>query len=205
MKAVMTLHLKCVCSSLILSLLALSPVWGQVRSAAVINGDCDIAAVHLKLVREAGGGCTTAAVSIMAELLPKLRKSAARPQPTGRILQSTRAEGAVPTGTPGQAEAVPGVQPTAAAAASLSAVGTDSGSKAIVAISLNPATLFGGTDSATVAKWSRVADFTLLVPMSKESPGAASVAGLRYLGVRGKLNLSGISVGESLLSRMNPA
>jgi hypothetical protein len=121
------------------------------------------------------------------------------------MVQSARSEGASATGTPAQAEAVPGVQPTAVAAASLSAAGTDSGSKTIAAISLNPATLFAGTDSATVAKWSRVGDFTLLVPLSKEAPGVADVVGLRYLGVRGRLNLTGITEGDGLLSEMDDA
>jgi hypothetical protein len=45
---------------------------------------------------------------------------------------------------------------------------------------------------------------TVLVPLSKE-PGVRDVVGLRYLGLRGRLNLTGITSGDALLSEMDQA
>ena len=177
--------------------------WAQVRTAEEANPDC--AKVLAELPGKFTGTCTTLSALLTTSILDKIRNSDEAPAVTPRLVQSVRSEGATATGTPAQAEAVPSIQPTAVAAASLAAAGTDSGSKTIAAISLNPATLFGGTDTATVAKWSRVGDFTLLVPLSKESPGVADVVGLRYLGVRGRLNLTGITAGDGLLDEMDEA
>ena len=145
------------------------------------------------------GSCAGLATYLADSISSRVRTSDPAWRPTPKDLQSTRAGGATAAGTPAQAEAVPGVRPTAVAAASLAAAGTDSGSKTITAISINPATLFGGADNAAAAKWSRFGDLTILVPLTA---GAPSVAGLSYLGMRVRMNITGISAGDALLTEM---
>ncbi len=123
-------------------------------------------------------------------------------QPTPRKLQSMRSNEADVSGVPGQSQAAPTAQPTGLAAANVSAAGTDQGTSAIAAISINPLTLLGGTDTAAAAKWSRLTDLTVLIPVSSAngSPGR-----LGYFGLRGRLNLTGVSAGERLLSNVDSA
>lgn len=107
------------------------------------------------------------------------------------------------SGVPGQSDAVPSAQPTALASANVSAVGTDHGTKTLAAISLNPFMLFGSSgDPKAAAKWSRVSDFTILVPTSDQggSPGDLS-----YFGVRARFNITGLSAGDNLLGAVNAA
>jgi hypothetical protein len=172
-------------------------------SAAVkaANGRCATALATLSTrVSMSAGNCAFLAAFLVDTLQARIRLTDPGSRPSPRTYQSTRAGSAVAAGTPGQAEAVPGVQPTALAAASISAAGTDSGSKAITAISLNPATLFGGSDSVFAAKWSRFADLTLLVPLDRKS--ATSAAGLSYFGLRSRINVTAISQGDQLLTSM---
>ena len=121
---------------------------------------------------------------------------------TPRKLQSVRSGEANISGIPGQTASAPSAQPAPLASASLSGAGTDDGTKAIAAVSINPVTLFGGVDTAAAAKWSRVMDLTVLVPVANTSgtPGR-----LGYFGVRGRLNFTGLKVGDSLLSRLTVA
>ncbi len=70
--------------------------------------------------------------------------------------------------------------------------------------SLNPVTLFGGTDSIAAARWSRFGDVTVLVPVSTGSTSSITDR-LGYLGLRARLNITGLSAGEQLLQDVNNA
>jgi hypothetical protein len=106
------------------------------------------------------------------------------------------------SGVPGQSDAVPSAQPTGLASANISAAGTDDGTKTVAAISLNPMTLFGGTDTIAAARWSRLADLTILVPVGNES---SSVDRLGYFGIRGRVNFTGLEAGDQLLKNVGAA
>ncbi len=113
-----------------------------------------------------------------------------------RDLQNTNA-GATASGSGAQDEAVPTVQPTAAGAASLSAVGADSGLASIATISLNPAMFFAPSgDAETMARLTRIADISLLVPVGeadKDQNGRPD-----YFGLRLRLNVNGAQAGTAV-------
>lgn len=121
---------------------------------------------------------------------------------TPRKLQSVRSGAANISGVPGQAEAAPTAQPSPLASASISGAGTDDGTKAIAAISVNPVTLFGGTDTEAAARWSRFADLSVLVPVSN---AGATPGRLGYFGVRARLNFTGVDAGDGLLKEVDSA
>lgn len=146
--------------------------------------------------------CKSLAFYLIDTLAGRVRETTGALTPPPRAFQSMRAGGATAAGTPGQIEAAPGLQPTALAAASIASAGTDSGSKSIVAISLNPATLFGGSDQKFAAVWSRFADVTVLVPANADSKKAT---GRSYFGLRSRLNISGVARGGKLLRDVEAA
>jgi hypothetical protein len=111
-------------------------------------------------------------------------------------LQSRRVGAASPAGSPAQGEAVPGVQPTSLAAASLGVAGTDAGTEALTSVSLNPALLFGSSDAASMAKWGRFADVTVYFPVT--DAGVTTQGELDYFGLRARINLTGLSQGGAL-------
>lgn len=106
-------------------------------------------------------------------------------------------------GTVAQSSAVPAVMPAGVAAGTIAAVGTNGGQDALAAISINPAVWFiADTATRALAKASRVADVTLLIPVSgitmtpsDEAPEAKS---LRYFGARVRLNFHGLSAGDAV-------
>jgi hypothetical protein len=89
------------------------------------------------------------------------------------------------------------------ASAAVTAAGTDRGTKALAAVSINPITLFGGSASEA-ATWSRVADLTVLVPLQNDS-SASSAGHLSYLGLRARFNLDGFRAGSRLLADVDAA
>jgi hypothetical protein len=107
-------------------------------------------------------------------------------------------------GSAGQSEAVPGVQPTAIASGSIAAVNTDAGRETIAALSVNPIVLFLAEKATQqLAKYSRLADLTVFVPVSSPTDGdgptpPASESKLRYVGVRLRLNFAGHKAGKDL-------
>lgn len=150
--------------------------------------------------------CHVLATIVLAELsdaqfVARLSSSAEDSLLTPRMLQPLTGEANI-SGVPGQSDAVPSAQPTALASANLSAVGTDNGTKTLAAISLNPATLFGKDDGTDAAKWSRVADLTLLVPTGEDGGPSTD---LSYFGVRARLNITGLSAGDRLLEEVSKA
>jgi hypothetical protein len=165
-----------------------------------------IDSVTVTRVRDA---CKGLAVYVGQELLgPNIREALRTKAATDTTLQTTPRKlqpltgQANISGVPGQSDAVPSAQPTALASANLSAVGTDDGTKTLTAISLNPLTLFGSNDTEAAAKWSRVSDFTILIPTQTE--GSSSID-LGYFGVRGRINMTGLSAGDRLLKDVTAA
>jgi hypothetical protein len=146
-------------------------------------------------------GDTLAAVGLTAQLKSRVADDSAL-KLTPRKLQSVRSREANISGVPGQSDAVPSAQPTGLASANISAAGTDDGTKTVAAISLNPMTLFGGTDTIAAARWSRLADLTILVPVGNES---SSVDRLGYFGIRGRVNFTGLEAGDQLLKNVGAA
>jgi hypothetical protein len=117
-------------------------------------------------------------------------------EPPAGAVQSRRAGEAIPAGTTAQTEAVPGVQPTALASASLGVTGSRVGTDALTSISLNPATLFGGTDAEAVATWGRFTDITVFFPVTDAGDIGRS---LDYVGARVRMNITGITDGDAVL------
>lgn len=120
-----------------------------------------------------------------------------------RDLQPGYTQRAALAGTPAQGQAIPGVQPAGVAAGTIAAVGTDAGNDAIAALGLNPAILFIGDEiSRRLAQYSRFADLTVFVPVSKltgtDSTTAVDKDKLRYFGARLRLNFAGISSGSQV-------
>lgn len=155
-------------------------------------------------------GCDDLAARVTSEVAGALFLRAAKSRVrdtalliTPRKTQSTRGLEANAAGAPGQGEAIAATQPTAVASANLSATGTDRGTKTLAAISLNPITLFGGAgDSAAAARWSRFGDLSVLVPVSNASTASGR---LGYLGLRLRLNLTGLKAGDRLLRQVDTA
>ncbi|HEY0673495.1 MAG TPA: hypothetical protein VGD27_14550 [Longimicrobiales bacterium] len=119
-----------------------------------------------------------------------------------RDLQPSAAGNAAPAGTAAQASAVPTVQPTPVAAATIAAVAQDSGQETITAISINPATLFSTSgDKETLARLARLADVSVFFPVSgldQDEDGK-----LDYAGVRARINFTASSQASGLLERVN--
>jgi hypothetical protein len=117
-------------------------------------------------------------------------------QPPASAVQSRRTGEALPAGTTAQTEAVPGVQPTALASASLGITGSKVGTDALTSVSLNPATLFGGTDAEAIARWGRFTDVTVFFPVTDAGDIGKS---LDYIGARVRMNITGVVDGGGLL------
>lgn len=121
-----------------------------------------------------------------------------------RDLQSRSSQQTELAGTLGQGHAIPGVQPAAVAAGTIAAVGTRVGQEALAAFSVNPLTLFlAETASEELAKYSRLADVTTLIPISDvgvggEDPSPPSRPTTRYIGIRVRFNFTGVSAGREI-------
>jgi hypothetical protein len=175
------------------------------RDSAAVAADCRNVLKSLGGKTSDRSNCTSLATllgTILDSLYTTGLKSDTSVQLTPRKLQSTRAGEANISGVPGQTESAPSAQPSPLASATLSGAGTDAGTKAIAAISINPVTLFGGGDTVAAARWSRVTDLTVLVPVANTSgtPGR-----LGYFGVRARVNFTGLNAGDDLLSQLNAA
>lgn len=118
-----------------------------------------------------------------------------------RDLQARNPQQASLAGTPAQGQAIPSVQPAGVAAGTIAAVGTDGGNDAIAALGLNPAILFIGDEvSRRLAQYSRFADLTVFVPVSRLTNDADTSEDHkpRYFGARLRLNIVGISSGNDV-------
>jgi hypothetical protein len=114
-----------------------------------------------------------------------------------RDLLPTQVGGSDAAGSPAQSEAVPSVQPLALVGGSISAVGSDAGSDAITAISVNPSVFFGDGDSGeTLARNSRLTDLTVFFPVDefdRDDDGDVD-----YFGLRLRINVAGFSAGAAV-------
>lgn len=96
------------------------------------------------------------------------------------------------------------IEPVEAAGGSVAAVGTNRGAGAVAAIAINPSIFFvDPSDTEAVARWSRVSDVTLLVPMNDMDEGEGGDAGgdgeaVDYVGIRWGLNITGLRRGSVL-------
>ncbi len=144
-----------------------------------------------------GDGCPGLAQYIVDSLAKQLYRVAPRD------LQNV-VVGAATGGSLAQSEAVPTVQPQGIGGASVAAVGADSGTRAIVAMVVNPAIFFTSSqDADELAKWSRFLDLTLLFPadnLDRDQDGKVD-----YVGGRLRLNLLGIGAGEKIVKKKNQA
>src|SRR6185369_6840517 len=114
-----------------------------------------------------------------------------------RDVQSTVAGNAAPAGTPAQTSAVPTIQPTALASATVAAVTQDSGSNAITSVSLNPLMLFSSTtDPDEIARITRLLDITVFFPAG--GPDDNKDGRLDYAGARIRVNLTATSQSDAL-------
>jgi len=111
---------------------------------------------------------------------------------------------AATAGSLAQSEPVPGIQPLGVAGASIAAVGADSGAKAIVAVTVNPAIFFTSPgNTGEIARASRIADLTLLFPvddLDRNEDGKVD-----YFGARLRPNFTGSKAGRALLAKAGEA
>ena len=120
--------------------------------------------------------------------------------PTPRDVQSD-VTGAATAGSLAQSEPVPGAQPLGVAGGSVAAVGSDSGAKAIVALTVNPAIFFSSLNQTDkIAEASRVADLTLLFPV--DDLDADEDGRVDYVGARLRLNFNGKKAGKEMLAKL---
>jgi hypothetical protein len=137
-----------------------------------------------------GPSCQSLAVAAVTVIT----ESFYAPQP--RDVQNTNARAAT-AGSIAQNEAIPSVQPEAVAGASVAAAGTDSGTRTIAAISVNPALFFVPIgNSNRIATASRIADLTFLVPtdnIDEDGNGRPD-----YFGVRLRINVNGAQSGRAI-------
>ena len=115
-----------------------------------------------------------------------------------RDFQSRATGNAGSAGAPNQSEAVPSVQPLALAGGSLAAVGSDGGTDAIAAFTINPAMLFGIQDPAQAAALSRLLDLSVLAPINdldRNQDGKVD-----YYGLRARINITGPGAGKHLVA-----
>lgn len=174
------------------------------------NSDADCATLMAEVgfeVRPNGAGCFELAVAIVVSASEPLILDAGRRADAGkrvldrefspRNVQPRIGQRPAGGGSLANTEAIPSVIPVSAAAASLAAVGTEAGTDALVALSLNPSVFLGGLDSAaSAATNSRLSDVTVFVPVNgldRDEDGQVD-----YLGVRLRLNALAAGLGRDL-------
>ena len=139
-----------------------------------------------------GVGCLPLAAQIVESLTQRFYA------PAPRDVQS-EGTGAATAGSLAQSEPVPGIQPLGIGGASVAAVGADSGAKAIVAVTVNPAIFFTALNkTADIARASRIADLTVLFPvdnLDRNKDGKVD-----YFGARLRLNFNGSKAGGAVLT-----
>jgi hypothetical protein len=114
-----------------------------------------------------------------------------------RDFQARYPQHAALSGTAGQSEALPHVRPAAAASGSIAVLGSDGGDEALAALGINPSLFFlADRASEALAKLSRFADVSVLLPVTDLGDDGGD--DLDYVGVRIRLNVGGLSAGDSL-------
>ncbi len=185
---------------LLLGPLSTAPLYGQARDSL-----CGAALQSLQ-PRDLGSTCRSLSAFIV-DALTEARfapgsKGAGKVAP--RDVQPAASGDAGGAGSLAQGEAVPGVRPVALAGGTVSAVGTDAGTRAMTSIALNPLVLLGDlNDPKAVAGPSRFADLTLLLPVDKLD--ANHDGRIDYFGVRSRINVLGIKAGSELFKDVEAA
>jgi hypothetical protein len=137
---------------------------------------------------------------ILARQLPGAQMEILEPVQTGN-----QSSGAGAQSTP-----VPSVAPASVAAGTVGLAGTQTGTKAVTVLSVNPLSIVASPDEAAtpafIATAARLADLTLTLPISAGSlSGGATPSAFDYVGVRLRVNafafLSGPSVVEQATAR----
>jgi hypothetical protein len=162
------------------------------RTAEAADSACtDV--ITAKELEGGGEGCLVLAAHMVDSLTQLLYA------PAPRDVQSD-VTGAATAGSLAQSEPVPGVQPLGVGGASVAAVGSDSGAKAIVALTVNPAIFFTSLDKTEeIARASRIADLTVLFPvddLDRDKDGRVD-----YFGARLRLNFTGSKAGSAVLKK----
>ncbi len=117
-----------------------------------------------------------------------------------RDLQQTNSGDAATSGSVAQGEVVPTAQPMAIGGGSVAATGSDAGTSAITALTINPAIFFTSSEAReTIAKWSRLTDATVFFPvdgLDQNDDGE-----IDYFGVRLRVNMTGLSAGGRIMQQ----
>ncbi len=150
-------------------------------------------------------GCNALATVIMDRLTAPFYQTAAVQETIApRDVQPADPGDAALAGSLAQGEAVPDVRPIPLAGGTIAAVGNNAGARAITAIALNPATLFGNTnDPRSAARASRLADISFLLPVDELD--ADDDGRIDYVGFRARLNVTGVSAGSKLFTDVTAA
>lgn len=186
--------------------------------AAVAKSDAQAPAACLNALNVVfpgvGGGadpCLTLAVGLATASPPLVAEAEAILKPgavpigavfSQRDLQARHPQQPATGGTPAQGHAIPSVQPAGLASGTIAAVGTDAGSDALAALSVNPALLFLGEEvTRQLAQYSRFLDLTVFVPVTNPTKPTTPTTGgskFKYYGARLRLNVQGVSAGNEL-------
>lgn len=177
--------------------MTLTATWIAVASATPVFGQLTVAqrdsscAVVLTSHQLPGRSCQSLAVAAVDVMTRRYYSPL-----SSRDLQNTSAKPGT-AGSAAQAEAVPSVQPEGAGGATVAAVGTDSGTRTMVALTVNPALFFvppGNAERSATAN--RIADLTLLLPADNIDADANGRPD--YFGVRVRLNVNGARAGRAV-------
>jgi len=181
------------CAGLILLGIASEAAAQVTRTAEAADSACT-EVITAKELEGGGEGCLVLAGHMVDSLTQLLYA------PAPRDVQSD-VTGAATAGSLAQSEPVPGVQPLGVGGASVAAVGSDSGAKAIVALTVNPAIFFTSLDKTEeIARVSRIADLTVLFPvddLDRDKDGRVD-----YFGSRLRLNFTGSKAGGAVLKKV---
>lgn len=101
-------------------------------------------------------------------------------------------------GSAGQTSAVPSTDISPLAGVTGSLVGTETGTKTLTEITLNPFTLLNADDADKTTWGSRAGDVTVLLPVEH----SASLGDIAYVGVRVRLNLLGFGSSRALREQL---
>jgi hypothetical protein len=123
------------------------------------------------------------------------------PTPAQRDVEPDHTPTAGASGTMAQAEPVADIRPVSLAGATLSVASAEVGSTAVTAVTVNPGAFatVDGEDPESFARTSRFADVTLLLPFAIDAEGRAGGNRVDYVGVRARVNLTGLWEGGDVI------
>ena len=120
---------------------------------------------------------------------------------TPRSLQSSKVNNPNSVASASQSDAIPSLYPFALAGGTIGGAGSNGGTNALTAVSINPAMFFADmSDAKESAKWGRLMDLSVIFPLNNvESDNNQN---LDYLGLRGRINLTGVEKGDELFEKV---